>query len=46
MRDKWKTAAAGKSKETDKGNKGETKDAILANKTAIRNLSGHKLIET
>ena len=25
MRDKWKTAAAGKTKETNKGDRGETK---------------------
>jgi hypothetical protein len=46
VRGKWRTAAAGKSKEPEKGNKGRQRDAILANKAAIRNLSGHKLIET
>ena len=47
-------AAAGKSKETDRrGDKGRVRetegrqrDASLANKAAVTNLSGHRLFET
>ena len=38
MRDKWKTAAAGKSKETDKGNRGETKGRNLGKQSGDKKL--------